>query len=107
MLQDMGFSRIVSEKALFMVQGKGVPGAMDWIDKHREDADFEEELFIITEQPGGAGGNSAMSNLTKEEKIAKARELQKQIREKRMKEEAAQKEENDKARREADKELAK
>ena len=69
----MGFSKIVSEKALFMVQGKGVPAAMDWIDQHRGDADFEEELFIVTENPNAKP--SAMSNLTKEEKLAKAKEL--------------------------------
>ena len=43
----MGFSKIVAEKSLFMVQGGGIPKAMEWIDNHREDADFEEELFIV------------------------------------------------------------
>ena len=47
MIMDMGFSKIVAEKSLFMVQGGGIPKAMEWIDNHREDADFEEELFIV------------------------------------------------------------
>lgn len=54
MLQEMGFSKIVAEKALFMVQGGGVPKAMDWIDQHRADADFEEELFIVVQPEGSA-----------------------------------------------------
>ena len=39
---EMGFSKHVAEKALFMVQGAGISQAMDWIDQHRNDADFEE-----------------------------------------------------------------
>lgn len=36
MLIDMGFSRNVAEKAIFMVQGAGVERAMEWIDNNRE-----------------------------------------------------------------------
>ena len=59
MLQEMGFSKIVAEKALFMVQGGGVPKAMDWIDQHRSDPDFEEELFIVVQPEGVQGGGGA------------------------------------------------
>lgn len=41
-LQDMGFSKNVSEKALFMTGNKGVEKAMDWINSHMEDEDYEE-----------------------------------------------------------------
>lgn len=34
MLKDMGFTQTVAEKALFLVQGGGVPKAMEWIDAH-------------------------------------------------------------------------
>jgi uncharacterized UBP type Zn finger protein len=42
----MGFSKIVAEKALFMTQA-GVEKAMDWINDHLEDEDFNEELVIV------------------------------------------------------------
>jgi len=40
MLKDMGFSQNVAEKALFLVQGGGVPKAMEWIEAHLDDPDF-------------------------------------------------------------------
>lgn len=83
--------------------------AMDWIEQHKNDADFEEELFIVVQQPGAAaagGTNSMFAGLTKEEKLAKAKELQQQIRARKAKEEAAMAFENEQARKKADKELA-
>lgn len=47
MIVDMGFTKVVAEKALFLNQGGGVPKAMEWIESHCEDADFEEELIIV------------------------------------------------------------
>jgi len=46
---DMGFSKIVSEKSLFfnLEKGGGVQNALDWINAHCDDKDFEEELFIV------------------------------------------------------------
>lgn len=44
---DMGFSKNVSEKSLFLTQNASLENAMEWIDKHSEDADFEEELRIV------------------------------------------------------------
>jgi len=46
-LQEFGFTKIVSEKAIFMTGCKGVEPALDWINSHSEDADFNEELFIV------------------------------------------------------------
>ena len=72
---DMGFSRNVAEKAIFMVQGAGLERAMEWIENNRNAPDFEEQLFIVTENPGGGAGGSgkpsAFAGLTKEEKAAK------------------------------------
>lgn len=43
----MGNTKIVAEKALFMTQNKKtIEAALDWIDEHRDDEDFNEELFI-------------------------------------------------------------
>ena len=104
MLQDMGYSKNVSEKALFLVQGAGVEKAIDWINQHCEDADFEEPLMIVGQ---AEGSSKPKSNLTKEEKLAKAKELQEQIRKKRAEEDAKNARENEAARRLADQELAK
>ena len=40
----MGFSKHASEKALFMTQAKGqsLEAALEWIDQHSGDADFNE-----------------------------------------------------------------
>jgi len=102
----MGYSQAVSEKALFMVQGKGVAGALDWIDQHCNDADFEEALMIVG-QDSSAGPAKPMSNLTKEEKLLKVKELQESIRKKRAIEDEKNTRENEAARRIADQEMAK
>ena len=39
---DKGISKNVAEKAIYKSKGAGVQIAMMWIEKHREDADFEE-----------------------------------------------------------------
>jgi len=69
----MGFSKNVSEKALFMTANKGVEKAMDWINSHMDDEDYEEALFIVGEIPGKI---RPPSNLTIEERMQKAKELQ-------------------------------
>jgi len=45
----MGFSKAVSEKALFFTLAIGgtTEKALEWIDQHSEDPDFEEELKIV------------------------------------------------------------
>ena len=70
-LMEMGFSKPVSEKALFMTGNKGVEKAMDWTGAHMDDEDYEEELFMVGEQPNV----KAPSNLSLEERIAKSKEL--------------------------------
>jgi len=52
---------------------------MGWIDSHKTDPDFEEELFITKTEQGSS------SNFSEEEARFKARELQKQIRERMLK----------------------
>jgi len=46
-LLDCGFSKVVSEKALYLTGNNSVDKAMDWISEHQEDADFQEELRIV------------------------------------------------------------
>jgi len=48
-LIEMGFSKIVAEKALFMTLALGgtTEKALEWIDQHSEDPDFNEELKIV------------------------------------------------------------
>jgi uncharacterized UBP type Zn finger protein len=71
---EMGFPKAVAEKALFFTLASGgtTEKALEWIDQHSEDADFNEELKIVGKQEGD---KKPTSNLTKEEKIAKAKEL--------------------------------
>ena len=99
----MGFSKIVSEKALFLVQGGGLPKAMEWIEQHCDDADFEEELVIVGQEEGSS---KPKSNLTKEERAAKAKDLQEKARAARQAREAKMEFENEEMRKRADRELA-
>ena len=79
MLMEMGFSRNVAEKAIFMVQGAGVERAMGWIEDNRSQPDFEEPLMIVSQGgEGGASGSgkpSQFAGLSREEKAAKIKEL--------------------------------
>lgn len=58
---------------------------MDWIEKNKGSPDFEEELFIVAQQ----AKPSAFAGMSKEEKLAKVKEIQTAARMKRIKEEAA------------------
>lgn len=50
-LMEQGFSKNVAEKSLFLTQKFGsIPAALDWIEEHSYDPDFEEELKIVGEQ---------------------------------------------------------
>lgn len=49
----MGFSKNVSEKALFMTQNNGVQAAMQWIEGHTDDPDYEEPLLIVGQSGSG------------------------------------------------------
>ena len=80
-LQEMGFTKEVGEKALFLTQNASLEAAMNWIEEHQGDPDFLEELRIVgTSAPSGP-------KLTPQEAAAKARELQERLRKKRQEEE--------------------
>jgi len=79
-IQEMGFSRPVSEKALLFSGNTSVEAAMDWIQQHQEDADFETEEFLA-EDPSERDPNKP--KLSKEERVQAAVDLQKRIRAKR------------------------
>jgi uncharacterized UBP type Zn finger protein len=46
-LMAMGFSKAVSEKALFLTGNTATDKAIEWIEGHQQDPDFEEELRIV------------------------------------------------------------
>ena len=73
-LQEMGYSKNVSEKAC-LYTNSNLDNALDWIAEHMNDPDFEKEERII-KQEGGA----PKSTITPEEAKAKARELQEKMR---------------------------
>jgi len=88
-LESMGYSKNVREKALLMTGNTSVEAALNWIEEHRNDPDFEEEMRIVAQKEE--------KKLTPEEAMAKAMELQKMLREKRKKreeEEALERERN-------------
>jgi uncharacterized UBP type Zn finger protein len=88
-LQSMGYSKNVSEKSLLMTGNASIEKALEWIEEHREDADFEEEMRVIAQ--------AEEKKLSPEEAYEKAKELQALIREKRKKreeEEAHEREKN-------------
>lgn len=78
-LEAMGISKNVREKALLMTSNASVEAAFEWIEKHREDPDFEEEMLIVQEDN--------KPKLSAEEAAERARELQVRLREKRKKQE--------------------
>lgn len=67
-LIEMGFSKAVSEKACFFTQSI-LEKALEWIEEHQKDPDFEEELRIVGEQEN-------KPKMTDEEIKQKAKELQ-------------------------------
>ena len=75
-LVEMGISKVVSEKALFLTQAKSIEPALDWINEHQDDPDYEEELQIVQ--------GESNSSLTREEANIKARELQEKLKRERI-----------------------
>lgn len=67
-LIEMGFSKNVAEKSIFLTQAKSIEPAMDWISEHQGDPDFEEELQIIQ--------GPTPTSMTPEEAQIRARDLQ-------------------------------
>jgi len=89
-LQAMGYSKNVAEKALFFTQNASVELALNWIEEHRDDPDFEEELRMVKQEEG--------PKLSVEEAAQKARELQKRVREAREKKDKEDAEERERSR---------
>ena len=85
----MGFSKDASEKALFMTMstGQSVENALNWINEHCDDADFNEPLLIVGQSGEGELKQQYQGNLSKEERIKIAEEKIKAARIRRAEEE--------------------
>ena len=107
-LEEMGFSKHASEKALFMTQATGqtLEGAMDWLGQHSEDPDFNEQLFIVKTEGQGNLQKEYQGNLSVQERVALAEAKIKAARERRKVEDEKNAREAEAARRRGDKELA-
>ena len=72
-LQEMGFSKNVSEKACLFTQSN-MDQALEWISAHQDDPDFQEpaQIEVSNEPP--------KPQMSKEEAAIKAKELQEKIR---------------------------
>ena len=72
-LQEMGFSKNVSEKACLFTQSN-MDQALEWISAHQDDPDFQEpaQIQVSNEPP--------KPQMSKEEAAIKAKELQEKIR---------------------------
>lgn len=75
-LIQQGHSKLVAEKAALLSGNKDLEAAVAWINEHKNDPDFNDPIQV-EQKP----------QLTPEEAKVKARELQRMIREKTMKEE--------------------
>ena len=100
-LQEMGYSKNVSEKAC-LYTNSNLDNALDWIAEHMNDPDFEKEERII-KQEGGA----PKSTITPEEAKAKARELQEKMRKIHLQKQKELEEEQERNRIRTTKEMAK
>jgi len=89
-IQGMGYSKNVSEKALLFTNSLSIEAALEWIENHKTDADFEEECLIVQEEN--------KPKLTPEEAAERAKELQKRLREQRLKKEKEEELEREKNR---------
>ena len=72
-LQEMGFSKNVSEKACLFTQSN-IEQAVEWISQHSSDPDFEEEAIIEVSE------DKPKPQMSKEEAAIKAKELQERMR---------------------------
>ena len=101
----MGFSKHASEKALFMTQSKGqsLEAALEWIDQHNGDADFNEQLFIVKQEGAGDLKKEYQGDLSVEDRVRIAEEKIKEARERRAAEEVINAREAEASRRVNDK----
>jgi uncharacterized UBP type Zn finger protein len=51
MLMNMGYAKVVAEKALYLTKDKGIEEAMIWLDQNCENQDFHDEFFIYEAPP--------------------------------------------------------
>ena len=73
-LQEMGFSKNVSEKACLFTQSN-IERAVEWISEHQNDPDFEEPAQIEVSMD-----DKPKVQMSKEEAAIKAKELQQKMR---------------------------
>ena len=73
-LQDMGYSKNVSEKACLFTQSN-IEQAIEWIFQHQNDPDFEEEAQIEV-----SADQKPKPQMSKEEAAIRAKELQEKMR---------------------------
>ena len=73
-LQDMGFSKNVSEKACLFTNSN-IEQAVEWISQHQQDPDFEEPAQIEV-----SANQQPKVQMSKEEAAIKAKELQEKMR---------------------------
>lgn len=83
-IMEMGFEKHIAEKALLLSGMKGVEAALEWINNHMDDEDYNEELFLDPDASANAG-----PAMTPEEAKIKALELQRQLRERHAAKQAA------------------
>lgn len=88
-LIQMGFSKNVAEKSLFLNQNI-LEKSIEWIYENQDQPDFEEELRMI--------GKEQKSNMTPEEIKAKAKELQEYARKRFLQKEKERAEEQERTR---------
>lgn len=48
-LTELGYSKVVAEKACFLSRNN-LNEAIDWVNEHANDPDFEEELVIVGQE---------------------------------------------------------
>ena len=96
-LMEMGFPEYRCKKALLLTGNDSVEHGIQWLTEHVEDPLADAPLTIVQVKA------ALKPKLTKEEKLARASELQKRAQETRKKREAAEKIEKEKAERESGK----
>ena len=101
-LQQMGYSKNVSEKACLFTQSN-IDNALDWIMEHMNDPDFEEEAKISKPE---SSSETTTSTLSPEEAKAKAKEYQEKIRKHHLQKEKELQEEQERLRVRSVKEMA-
>lgn len=94
-LMAMGFSELVSEKALYQTDNVSIEHAVNWASDHADDADID--LPLLKPRPP-APAAPEKPKMSKEEAEAKALELQRKLRQKRAEEEKLSEKEKERMR---------